>query len=382
MNKFIFTIAIIFAFLFLSCNKSNKEGKTITNNNDSIISSTAVEYAKNFTIKQNENYNILKVFNPWQGAKNVEYKYYLSNKKLENHSSNVIITPVKKVVCLSTTHVGFLDLLGKTNSIVGISGSNFIYNKAMQERIEKGEIVDVGYEQNLNIELIISLKPDVVFVYGVQANIVSKITELEKLGIKVVIVAEYLEVEPLGKAEWLKFFAQFYEQNEFAQTEFDTIAKKYNELTRLVVNSKNKPGILTNIPYQGVWYIPGGNSYFAKLISDAGGEFLWKQNNRKDSYPLGFEAIFLKQKQAKYLINPSSTNSINEILKIEPRLKNFECIKNKYIYNNNLRTKKNGANDFWESGVVKPDVILKDLITIFYPNSNKNKTLYYYKKIE
>ncbi len=379
MKKQFTSIIILIAFLF-SCNQ-NSDNKTSENKISTV--SVPVEYANNFTIKKTNNYSILEVLNPWQGANNVRYSYYLSNNKNVDLPNNakLIKTPVQKVVCLSTTHIGFLDLLDKTNTIVGVSGSNYIYNSKMQKRITNNEILDVGYEQNLNIELIISLKPDVVFVYGVQGNIASKISELEKLGINVVIIAEYLEDNPLGKAEWIKFFAQFYEQEGFAKTSFDNISKSYNKLSQKVKDIKNKPGVLVNIPYQGVWYIPGGNSYFVKLINDAGGNYLWSINSKNESYPISFEEVFAKQKEADILINPSSVKSIKEVLQVETRLSNFDCIKDKMVYNNNLRTSKSGGNDFWESAVVNPHIILKDLITIFYPTIFNSDSLFYYQKL-
>jgi len=372
-------IFILVIFIF-SCNQSFDK-KTLE------IETTPlpvfIEYANNFAIKKANNYTILEVLNPWQGADNVKYIYYLSNKKEDNLDNNLkyIQTPIKKAVCLSTTHIGFLDLLDKTNTIIGVSGANFIYNPKIQKRIASNKILDVGYEQNLNIELIISLKPDVVFVFGVQGSIANKISELEKLGISVVIVAEYLEEDPLGKAEWIKFFAEFYEQEEFAKTSFNEIVKEYNNLSQIADTIKDKTGVLVNIPYQGVWYIPGGNSYFAKLINDAGGNYLWKENSKNESYPISFESVFVKQKDADILINPSSVSSVEELLQVETRLSNFNCIKNKEVYNNNLRTNISGGNDFWESAVVNPHIVLKDLITIFYPGVFDADSLFYYQKL-
>jgi len=375
-----YSILFVFVIFLFSCNQ-NYDKKT--SEKDIKYIPTLIEYANNFSIKKAENYTILEVLNPWQDADNVKYTYYLSSQKKENLPKNLkyIQTPVKKVVCLSTTHIGFLDLIEKTNTIIGVSGANFIYNPKVQKRIETNKVFDVGYEQNLNIELIISLKPDVVFVYGIQGNIANKISELEKLGINVVIIAEYLEENPLGKAEWLKFFAEFYEQEEVAKKFFNEISKNYQKLSKKLDTIKEKTGVLVNIPYQGVWYIPGGNSYFAKLISDAGGNYLWKENQKNESYPISFEAVFAKQKEADILINPSSVGSIEELLQVETRLSHFDCVKNKEVYNNNLRTNKNGGNDFWESAVVKPDLVLKDLITIFYPEIFNPDSLYYYQKL-
>ena len=40
------------------------------------------------------------------------------------------------------------------------------------------------------------------------------------------------------------------------------------------------------------------------------------------------------------------------------------------IYNNTLRTTPEGGNDFWESGAMRPDLILQDLIAILQGDSS------------
>ena len=53
------------------------------------------------------------------------------------------------------------------------------------------------------------------------------------------------------------------------------------------------------------------------------------------------------------------------------------------VYNNNARRTEQGGSDFWESGVIRPDLILQDLATIFHPDaSGHDHTLYYYKQLK
>lgn len=360
-------LSAVFLFFFTACEQNNNSEKNDKNKK------VEVKYAKNFLLEKNKKGSVLKVINPWQNAKDIIYKY--------SPNENMKV-PARRVICLSTTHIGFLDLLGETNTIVGISGINYVYNQDVRKRIAEGKIKDVGYAENLNIELVLSLHPDIVFVYGVESSITSKISEMEKLGINVVIIAEYLEEEPLGKAEWLRFFARFYKKEKLADSLFNQIANKYESLKNKVKTAKNKPGVLVNIPYQGVWYVPGGQSYFAKLIADAGGNYLWKDDNKNESYPIGFEAVYAKQENAEILLNPSSAKSIDEILQIEPKLQFFSCIDSPNVYNNNLRVNEFGGNDFWESAVVQPDLVLKDLVKIFQPQLLPNDSLFYYQKLD
>lgn len=60
----------------------------------------------------------------------------------------------------------------------------------------------------MDLERLITLKPDMVMAYLVAADF-GQFRKVEELGIPVVINAEYLEPHPLGRAEWIKFMALF-----------------------------------------------------------------------------------------------------------------------------------------------------------------------------
>src|SRR5690554_3897085 len=163
-------------------------------------------YAKGFTIEKTDEFpgwTKLTVYNPWEKATNVSMEYYLAGKDIEIPGSladkKIIRTPAERVICLSTTHLAFLDILGENHTVAGISGSKYITNPGIRSRMENGEVPDVGYGQNLNFELIVSLKPDVILVYGIGSEVTSYSRKLDELGIPVLMVGEYLEESPLGK---------------------------------------------------------------------------------------------------------------------------------------------------------------------------------------
>jgi iron complex transport system substrate-binding protein len=267
-------LLILFVFILLA--GCQWKGQNEKNPLDQNISNAAhVKYAKGFIINRRDNINEITVINPWQKAFQVEYTYLLSNSftssRIISDFKCMIRTPVRHVVCLSTTHIGFIDLLGEIESVSGISGKNYVVNEKLVEKISKNILPDVGYDENLNYEVLIKLRPDVVFAYGVSGVIANTIRKLNELGIPVVLVAEYLEEEPLAKTEWIKFFSLFYQKEKEAFQVFDSISISYQRLSRLAVNAGNKPEVIMGLPWHGVWYVSGGGSYIAKLINDAGG---------------------------------------------------------------------------------------------------------------
>jgi iron complex transport system substrate-binding protein len=348
--------------------------------------SAMVEFAQGFTMEKHGDITLLTVANPWQGAQNVMYRYVLCPKGKdippEFAPYTVIHTPVERVVCLSTTHVAMLSALGKTSSIKALSGTAFVSDSAVRKAIDKGLIVDIGYEQSLNYERIISLKPDIIFAYGVDGDLTGSLTRLAGLGQKIVFNAEYLERTPLGKAEWIKFMAAFYGCEDHAREKFDVIRDEYLSLCRLAESREQKPKILCGLPWQGIWYIPGGNTWMAAMIADAGGEYIWKDNTSHESIPINIETIVHQGGTADLWINTGSARTLIEIRSVDERLSLIKPFKAGAVYNNYARIGTGGGNDFLESGVINPHIILKDMIQIFHPDLLPEHQLYYYMKVE
>ena len=181
---------------------------------------------------------------------------------------------MKRVICLSTSHLAFLDILEEPDKVTGISGSLYISNPIIQKGILDGTIRDVGYGTNLNYEEVIRQKPDLVLVYGVDSEISGFLSKFQDLGIPAVIMAEYLEATPLGRAEWVKFTASFFGKEKMADSLFSGIERRYQHLAGLAGELKEKPDVVVGLPYKDNWWIPGGASYLARLIADAGGNYM------------------------------------------------------------------------------------------------------------
>ena len=354
----------------VSCSNNKKHG-----------SSTA----RGFSIENKGVVTVLTVSNPWQGARNVEYRYALVPRGVEVPESysqyTVVHTPVERVICLSTTHVAMLSALGQTPSITGLSGTAFITDTTVRNAIAEGKIVDIGYEQGLNYERIINLNPDVIFAYGVGDELTGSLARLAGLGQKIVFIGEYLEPTALAKAEWIKFIAAFFDMQKYATTKFNAIRDEYLALCRLVENIEQKPKILCGLPWQGIWHVPGGESWMAAMIADAGGEYLWKENKSQESIPVSIETIFARGSVANLWINTGAARSLAEIKAVDNRLENLKSFGEGTVFNNNARTVIDGGNDFFESSVVNPHIVLKDLIKIFHPNVLPEHEMYYYAKL-
>lgn len=343
-------------------------------------------YASGFQVNFGESYKLVSVLNPWQYSRDVSYSYVLSAREdmLPDSLRHLswIRTPVRRAIVLSTTHVAMIDQLGQASSLVGVSGSDFIYSQEIRERIKSGKVVDVGYGQGLDYETIVELDPDVLFIYGVEGNVVATLEKLTELKIPVVFCGEYLEAHPLGKAEWIRFFSLFFDLEEEADSFFQSIDSSYNHLAELASRVEEKPGVLTGLPWKDTWHMAGGKSFAARLIEDAGGNFLWNDNSSTQAIPLDLESVYLRAVNAGVWINPGAASSLEDIGSMDERFMDLKVVQEGQVYNNNLRTSSAGGNDYWESGTVRPDLVLADLIAVFHPDLMADHRFVYYRQLK
>lgn len=375
---------LMFCVIISGCNRGRTDSQIYEIAGSS--ASQTVSYARGFSLEVQGRNAVITVKNPWQQAKGVEYKYLLSDtavtSRIINEYSFLIKTPVHNVICLSTTHIGYIGYLDRIKSVSGISGREYVVNDEIRAGFNQGLIADVGYDENLNYELILKLKPDVVFAYGVSVAITNTVKKLNELGIPVVLIGEYLEQDPLGKMEWVKVFAALYRQEEQIARKFDSVAIRYKKLANLASSVKDKPAVLLGLPWRGTWYISGSKSYVARLVDHAGGKYIWDHLDFNESRPMGLEKIYENALTADLWLNPGDAMSKNDILSVDERFSHLPSFSNDKVFNNNNKLVESGGNAFFESGVVEPDVILSDLIYIMHPQLLPSHKLKYYRKLQ
>jgi len=341
--------------------------------------------AEGFSISESNGNFVLTVHDPWQKAENKTFTYRLVRDSLYKDGYKdkevTVRIPAEKVVCLSTTHVGFIERLGRVTSIAGVSGKDLVVSKDLRALIDKGSVYDVGYDENLNFELILDLKPDVVFAYGINASVNKMVARLREFGIPVVLVAEYLEEDPLAKMEWIKFFGCFFNTLDDAAAIFDSAANEYNRLRELTIDLVERPTVLTGLPWQGTWYVSGGLSYIARLISDAGGLYLWDSLKFRDSRPIRREKVYEKALTTEFSINTGSANSVSDIINVDSRFGSLNVFNTGHIFNNNKLLNASGGNGYFEYGVVEPHIILAALISILHPQLLPSHMPNYYHQL-
>ena len=344
-----------------------------------------VEYAEGFEVEYFNNYKVISVLRPWRDS-DITFSYVLvqcGTPAPEGFEDAAIIeVPVSTAVSMSTTYIPHFVELGLLDQLVGVDEADFIYNPDVREKIDAGDIVEIGGGSTVNVELVLDLDPDLIVTYGLGSPDYDAHPVLLDAGLNVALNSDYMETSPLGRAEWIKFTGMFFNREAEANAFFDGVAERYNDLVAQVGEIEERPTVLVNGIYSDTWFVAGGGSYTAQLIEDAGAEYLWSDDESSGGLPLSFEAVLERGQAADYWINPNFWFSLADGLAEDERYAEFAAFENGNVYNNNARVNEFGGNDYLESGVVNPDLLLVDLVAIFHPELLPDHELFYYQHME
>ncbi len=339
--------------------------------------------AKRFAITKENNVTVLQLLgNKTDSAVTATFVLYSSTKPTNYPNAYFIKTPVSKVACMSSIYTTMLAKLGVEKTIVAIDNVDYYNNNFIQQSVKKHAIIELSKGPTINIEQTLALNPDLILTFGMGNPSKDVDKKLASSNIPIVISLDHLEETPLARAEWIKFFACFFNKELLADSLFNQTEERYLKLKKLSTNQTLKPTVLTEIKYGDTWYVPGGDSYVSNLISDAGGSYLWKKEKKTGSIPLPFETVYSKAKDCDLWINLFQVNTKKELLSYDNRYSLFNAYQKNRLFNNNKTQNKKGYSNFWEAGIVNPDEVLADLISIITPTILPNHKLLYYKQIE
>ena len=317
--------------------------------------------------------------------------------------------PLNRIICMSTSNVAALSAIETDSVIVAVSGLKYITDQKILSSSQSGGIQDVGYESSLDYETIVRLMPDLIIAYTVGDAEPPYLSKLRSLGLKVLVVYDHLEQHPLARAEYVKLFGALTGRLDVAKEFFGGVRDRYLALmvsaadpvasvpsassdssaaydTDHVQSSGSASSepigpvkVLMNIPYADSWYIPGMDNYMSRLVRDAGGVVLGAAEGSASSV-ISVEQAYRLSLEADIWLCPGYCTSRSQLTSIHHLFPHFGPISRGLpIYNNVSRVNSAGGNDFWESGSVRPDMILEDLKTIFSSSrSSKTKEFNYF----
>ena len=348
----------------------------------------ALARSPSFSIAYYQGFKLITVRSPWPGE-NQTFRYLLSKRGEAKPDPKVfpearrIETPVRRVACFSTSYLPAITSIGEAESVVGVDAAAYVNDPAIRARIATGAAVEVTKNYLPDIERILALGPDAVFTYGM-GNEWDSHPKLIEAGLPVVIDGEWNEVDPLARAEWVVFIAAFYDKEDQAEAWFRGVEKNYLGLKALAQKATTaKPRVINNGPYQGSWAVSGGESFMARLIADAGGAYLWADAKGTGGLTLSIEAAYERAMKADVWIGPSLyARTLGDVIALDRRFAALPVVEAGSVWNNDLRMNASGGNDYFESAVIHPDLVLADLIAIFHPELEQGHRFVWFRRLE
>lgn len=351
------------------------------------LRSLELRYTAAFSVDYFAGFKVVTVRTPWPGSTE-SFRYVLHARGTPRPSdprlsgARFIETPIRSVATFSTSYLPAIVALGKADTVVGVDSAAFVYSPEIRARVESGKTVEVTRNWMPDLERLIALKPDAIFTYGM-GNEWDTHPKLLEAGLPVILNGEWNETDPLGRAEWIKFIAAFYDEEARATALFDRIARDYLDIKARAAAAKTpRPAVLVNGPFQGTWTVSGGQSFMSRLIADAGGDYLWSGEPGTGGFTLSVEAVFERARKAKIWLNPSlMPTTIREVIALDPRFAELPVVVAGEVWNNNRKLNESGGNDYFETAVLRPDLVLVDLAKIFHPELFVERELTWYRKM-
>ncbi len=363
---------ILFGITFFQCGTPTAQQE---NNQISTIQEVSYQprYAERFTIVSHAEGIQVNIMHP-----NADTLRFVLGRDGQSNQAvhNYIPLGIAKGVFTSATHITFLEAIGKLGVVAGFSNFDFIGNPSTRSYLERKGVAEVGEESQLNHEQLVALQPDVIITSGLYEP-------TSRSNSSFVPFLEWKEAHPLGRAEWLIVMGALTGTMLEAQRYFETIERNYLEAKQLIGRQTNsKPTVLMGFPYQGQWFAPGGNSFMSVLLKDAGAVYPWESLNVPGSAVIDFEEVYRVGQQASHWIVAGHVYDLATVRSTDARFNEFKALQLGNVYNSSKQRTMEGYNMYYETSVIHPDYVLKDLTQIFHPSVSVSDTLHYFERLQ
>lgn len=341
------------------------------------VDTVKFSYAENIRILKFKDYAKVELRNPWDTLKTL-HTYILTdrnNAKSSNLPEGTIVrTPLENAIVYSSVHNSLIAEFGGIESIAGACDIQYIKHPQIKAMYEKGVITDCGSSMSPDIEKIIDLNADAVLLSPFENS--GGYGRIESIGVPIIECADYMETSPLGRAEWMKFYGLLTGREQEADSLFRSVENEYLSLKQIAKDVTNRPTVISELKYSSAWYVPGGKSTTAKIIDDAGADYIFSYTTESGSVPMSFETVLDKGQKADFWLikyHQKQDKTYSELKKDYSPYTNFDAWKNKRIFGCNT-----SYVNFYEETPFHPEALLRDLIIIFHPEIMKDEKTRYF----
>lgn len=336
---------------------------------------TRSEQAQYFRLYDTLGVRMAEVFSPWERGTLLARYYLVADTAVPTPTDGIRLhVPLRRIATTSATHIGFLSALDKTDIVVAMATPHLVYNRPAQP------VADLGEDINLRIEPLLLAHPEAVLIssYGQDAQSAERI---RKAGIPIVYLTEWMEQNPLARMEWIRFVGALTGTEENADSVAEAVRAAYHSEQAQADKLAIRRSIMSGASFRGTWYVPSGSTYMGRLFRDAGAEYAYSERNTEGSIPLSMEQALQSFGDADVWVGVNA-RTLQELRALDERQTWFKAYQTGEVYNFYRRQTADGANDFWESGIVHPELLLRDIRYALYPESMPDYTPVFMERLQ
>lgn len=379
---------LILGFFLLACQLQNNDDSDRSKPalKDHFSTKLSIEHAIGFQLIYHDHWKELQLYRHYNDqADTIRFALVPKGETAPKGYQNnrILRIPLNRVATVSTTHLGMFEALNAMPQLKGIEAAKYVSSNEIKRKITEGKIFELAPSGMLNVEKVVAEKIEVLMGVGYPNAQNNTYQNLENAGVPVLLNAEWQEKTLLGRAEWVKMLAALLNKEAEVTKIFDDLERKYNEvLTQLEDKPLTAPMAITGLVQGDAWFVAGGKSFANHLMQLANVQYPWSDTNNTGSLKLDFESIYAYGLEAEYWLVPSTAKTMNELLQADSRLADFKSVQKQQVYNIYGRYTPGGGNDFYESAVMQPHLVLKDILSIFHPQYFPNHELVYYNRLK
>lgn len=317
-----------------------------------------MEYASLLGMQDSCNVLEVAIANPWKEGS------ILQELALDRTFERVVVT--------SNNLAALMVELGVADHIAGVCEPEYIFDPTIHAMIDESLIADCGSGMYPNIEKILEISPDAIFVSPFEGN---GYAQLEKLGIPLIQCADYMETSPLGRAEWIRFYGRLFGAENKADSLFNVIRDRYESLAGLASDFHDNPKVMLDTRSGSAWYTAGGMSTIGIMLADAGADYAFADMSGSGSIPLAFESVYEKAQDSDiwFLKNSTSGNlTYGQLEKDFSGYSRFLPFQNRKIWVCDVY-----RTPYFEETAFHPELLLNDFIAIIHPESGLTANYYH-----
>jgi iron complex transport system substrate-binding protein len=318
-------------------------------------------YAKGFLVEKFNDTKVLSIISDMGDKDTIRYVLRESDKKVpfELNHLTIIDIPVGRIIPTSSTFIPYLEELRVDSAIIAFPNINYISSDSVYVRALNKEIIDIGENEMMNLELIYNLKPDLLMAFSLNGKI-SGHDFLERANIPIIYNGDWREKTPLARSEWMYVYGYLFSEVDLADDYFKTLADNYNKLKKSEIDIEKT--VISGSVFNGIWYAPGGNSFMATFYKDAGLNYIYSSNQQTGSISLDPEAALFESKDAKYWFAPDNKTSMNALINSNTLYNKLKSVENNEVFSYALKKSKNGSYIYFDQAPLHPDWVLSDIL--------------------